>query len=248
MPNLHTRNPLRQPGVSCYFDMDRPEIVQSLQANNTRAKRIVEIGCGAARTSASVRKALEADYYLGIEMNEDAAERARDQIDQVIVADIEKSTPADLGVAENDFDLLLALDVLEHLYNPWDVLADWARVLRPGGRALLSIPNIQNIEVIAGLVHGQFLYGNSGLRDVTHVRFFTGSSAMDLVVGAGLVPVATDLTLGTLIHGKDIRDSDNTITAGKLTISGLSKQEATPFAVWQFLITAERPAAQEGSG
>ena len=241
MPNLHTRNPLRLPGVESYFDLKRPEIVLALQANRTQGKRIIEIGCGGAATSAAVKNALNADYYVGIEVNEQAAERARAQIDKVIVADLNKSSSQDLGIAADDFDLLLALDVLEHLYNPWDVLADWARVLRPGGRVMVSIPNMQNIELVAALAHGQFQYDSAGLRDATHIRFFTEASAIDLVQGAGLVVVAIDRVLSETIKMDQVRATNNSVSAGKLTISGLDRGEVTALNVWQFLITGQRP-------
>jgi SAM-dependent methyltransferase len=47
----------------------------------------------------------------------------------------------DLGELEPaSFDYLLAFEVLEHIENDRDVLRDWMRYLKPGGRILLSVP------------------------------------------------------------------------------------------------------------
>lgn len=56
------------------------------------------------------------------------------------------SKPAVVGMAErlpfaeNSFDSILSTQVLEHVAEPWHLLEEVARVLRPNGRLLLSAP------------------------------------------------------------------------------------------------------------
>jgi SAM-dependent methyltransferase len=45
------------------------------------------------------------------------------------------------GVADGAYDALLASHVLEHLANPLGALAEWQRVVRPGGHVLLVMPH-----------------------------------------------------------------------------------------------------------
>jgi SAM-dependent methyltransferase len=44
-------------------------------------------------------------------------------------------------VPDADYDALLASHVIEHLANPLGALAEWQRVLRPGGHLLLVVPH-----------------------------------------------------------------------------------------------------------
>jgi len=44
--------------------------------------------------------------------------------------------------------MLLCPDILEHLVDPWRTLRQWSTYLKPGGRLLISIPNIREISVM----------------------------------------------------------------------------------------------------
>ena len=243
MPHRHSRNPLRQPEHPAYFGMARREVIRSIQSYGTRAGRIIELGCGGGETGAELKQALGAEQYVGVEIHEPAAERARQRLDRVIIADLQKQSFGDLGLREGEFDLLVALDVLEHLYDPWETLAQWARVVRPGGRVVLSIPNTQNLEVVAALAHGRWQYTSAGLLDVTHIRFFTADSVADLVTGAGLSIVAIDMVMSPGVNPGQVRETGNQISAGKLTLKDLTRQEVLRLAVWQFIVIADVPEA-----
>ncbi len=83
------------------------------------------------------------------------------------------------------YDVIMFLDVLEHLRDPHAVLSasrDW---LRPGGRVLCSLPNVAHWRVRLALARGRFDYADNGLMDRTHLRWFTRSSARELVTASG---------------------------------------------------------------
>src|SRR6266403_1390938 len=52
----------------------------------------------------------------------------------------------ELPFADRAFDFVTCLEGLEHIENPQQAIREFARVLRPGGKVLVSIPNILNIE------------------------------------------------------------------------------------------------------
>ena len=82
----------------------------------------------------------------------------------------------------SQFDLLLMLDVLEHLRDPWAVLGKFIKMLKTDGTLCISIPNVANIGLIKNLVlHDRWQYSNFGLLDVTHLRFFTRTSFLSYV-------------------------------------------------------------------
>ena len=51
-----------------------------------------------------------------------------------------------LPFADLSFDYVTCLEGLEHIENPQQAVREFARVLRPGGKVIVSIPNILNIE------------------------------------------------------------------------------------------------------
>lgn len=52
----------------------------------------------------------------------------------------------DAPIGDNRFDLICAIEVIEHLENPRHMLRQIARILKPGGAAVLSTPNIGSIK------------------------------------------------------------------------------------------------------
>jgi SAM-dependent methyltransferase len=92
----------------------------------------------------------------------------------------------ELPLEPASFDVVLCGDVLEHLRDPWDALAFLATLLRPGGTAVVSVPNVAHWTGRRALLRGRFPYAAHGLFDRTHLRFFTRASARELVEGAGL--------------------------------------------------------------
>jgi 2-polyprenyl-3-methyl-5-hydroxy-6-metoxy-1,4-benzoquinol methylase len=75
--------------------------------------------------------------------------------------------------AGQKFSLILLLDVLEHMSDPFRFYSVMADMLEPGGRILISVPNIAHWSIRFTLLFGFFEYTNRGLLDKTHLQFFT---------------------------------------------------------------------------
>lgn len=145
------------------------------------AKKVVDIGCntGAFGESLKSERALE---VWGIEPNPNAAELASRVLDHVIVS----SFDAEVALPDSTFDVVIFNDVLEHLVNPWEALQIAARKLRPGGCVVASIPNLRQIDNLIHIVkEGDFRYEPLGIRDRTHLRFFTRKSIIRLFDESG---------------------------------------------------------------
>src|SRR5207237_206228 len=65
------------------------------------------------------------------------------------------------------FDIVLLVAVLEHTREPWRILAEARRVLRPRGRVVIVVPNDVNMSV------GRLLLGKFPVRYPDHVTFTT---------------------------------------------------------------------------
>ena len=62
---------------------------------------------------------------------------------------------AELPFSDHSFDYLTCLEGLEHIENPQQAMREFARVLKPGGHLIVSVPNILNIEErLKWLLHG----------------------------------------------------------------------------------------------
>lgn len=165
---------------AAYFGLARTEIGPLLPET---AERVLEIGCGAGATMGWLRGIRDVKYAAGIELIAEAAREALSNFDDVLVGDVEAKI-ADLPSL--GFDLVLALDVLEHLVDPWKVVGLCADTLRPGGVMIVSIPNIAHYSVAFPLLfRGRWRYRGEGLLDITHLRFFDAHSVIALMMGPG---------------------------------------------------------------
>jgi SAM-dependent methyltransferase len=98
--------------------------------------RILDAGCGSGRT---LQELIDYGSVSGLELNPDAAQVARDRQ----LGDVEIGRLEELPWEADSFDLITCLDVLEHLENDRDALAELRRVSRPGGWMLATVPAYQ---------------------------------------------------------------------------------------------------------
>lgn len=151
-----------------YFERDRSPFLAWLAG---RHGRVLEIGCGAG-TNASWLRDHGAREIVGIEADVASAAKAADQFDLVFAEPVESA----LSKVDGEFDLILCLDVLEHLIDPWTVLEALHPFLRSGGQLAMSIPNVRFFMTVWSIAFGKgFRYAPEGILDVTHLRFFTRS-------------------------------------------------------------------------
>ena len=162
-----------------YYGNTRPEM-QALVPS--AARRVLEVGCGGASFAAAL-KAARGVHVTGIEAFPDAAAQAATRIDRVIAAGIEAALPQLDG---EQFDCIVANDVLEHLVDPWAVLRGLRPLLRPDAVFIASIPNVRYLPVLKDYVlRGQWQYQLDGVMDRTHLRFFTQRSMRELFESSG---------------------------------------------------------------
>lgn len=165
-----------------YFDTLRDEIEPLVPASPAV---VMDIGCGKGVTSHWLKQIRPNITTVGVEIDKSVAAIAASVVDTVLVVDIDKGMDA-LARYEGRIDLLLLLDVLEHLNDPWARLMEFKSLLAPSGVVIASIPNVRNLKVLGPLlVKGEWRYQSSGILDRTHLRFFTRRTVTDLFAGAG---------------------------------------------------------------
>ncbi|MFL6301148.1 MAG: glycosyltransferase [Terriglobales bacterium] len=144
-------------------------------------KRVLELGAATGRVTAALKA--NGCEVIAVERDATAARRLR-EICPVIEGDVEQiSLERHLDSAK--FDVVLAGDFLEHLQDPVELLIEVRQFIGPGGFLLSSIPNISHGSVRLGLLNGKFEYGEKGILDRTHLRFFTLDSIRQMFTEAG---------------------------------------------------------------
>jgi SAM-dependent methyltransferase len=154
----------------------------------SNAKKIFEIGCGHGNFGEIVKLHNPSVTYYAMEIVPEAAKIAASKLDHVFCGSIESSS-----LVDDQFDCIIFGDVLEHLYNPLEVLRKIRPMLKPDGCVLCSVPNIQHHSILASLLAGDFQYQDMGLLDRTHIRFFTYASFIKLLLDAGFAPQIVDV-------------------------------------------------------
>ncbi|MEI7973973.1 MAG: bifunctional glycosyltransferase/class I SAM-dependent methyltransferase, partial [Bdellovibrio sp.] len=168
------------PKAAKYFVEFREEILPLIPE---KSSRVLDLGCGSGETSGHLKKLKKFDWVCGVENSPEAAAIARVKLDQVLVGNIEAM---DFPFQPESFDLILALDILEHLVDPWSVVQKLKDLLRPDGVLVVSLPNVRHYHILIPLIfRGDWRYSQEGLLDSTHIRFFTKKTAMKMFLKAG---------------------------------------------------------------
>ena len=170
-PRLYTEK------TADYFSKARTEIAPLLPNHENNPLRILEIGCSEGHTLEWLKNSGRCNWAAGVEPY--AQLRAAPGIvDRFFKLDIEEALP---DLAPASVDVILCLDVLEHLVDPWQTLKRLDMLLKPGGTWIISVPNIRYYHVVLDLLFkGRFDYTDEGILDRTHLRFFTRFSATQL--------------------------------------------------------------------
>jgi SAM-dependent methyltransferase len=145
-------------------------------------ERVLDLGCGAGRFVAALRDA--GAEPVGVELAEAALERARRNVPGADLRLVEPdgSLPLDHG----SFDLVWCSEVLEHVGDTAHLLLEVRRVLRAGGRLLVTVPFHGRVKAaLIALTRFDSHFDPTG----DHLRFYTRTSLAETLERAGFDPV-----------------------------------------------------------
>lgn len=168
-----------------YFASGRREMLPFIPQD---VKHLLEVGCGEGEFAANL-KAERQVHVTGIEPFAAAARLARTRLDRVLELDV------NAGIVElqgQQFDCIVCNDVLEHLTDPWDTLKRLRPLVGTGGMLVASLPNMRFMPVLKDFViNREWRYGDFGVMDRTHLRFFTQKSMKALFEESGYQVIRT---------------------------------------------------------
>ena len=193
-----------------------------------RRLRILDVGCGPGWVAAELRR--RGHHVTGVDVVADEAIAQR--TDRFFVADVEGGLPEEVG---DGFDVVIAADVIEHVRNPDELLADLAGRMDPAGTIIASVPNFGHWYPRLRTAAGLFDYDQRGILDRTHVRFFTRRSFRRALANTGLVTTAESYAGLPL----DVLGVEGVLGSVVATGDGLARRVWPTLFAYQFVVRLE---------
>ena len=136
----------------------------SLLQELPKESKILDFGCGSGAIGGKLREVGFTNIYAT-----DLSDTVR-----IHVKDIYNKVAKNLSeLNEKEFDTVIILDVIEHMTNPKEFLIELLKIVKPGGKVLISVPNVVHWSVRIPFLFGFFEYTSRGILDRTHYTFFT---------------------------------------------------------------------------
>lgn len=146
--------------------------------------RVLDVACGGGLVTFPLA---EAGYDVhGVDLSEGSIEAARARAPARSTATFAVGDAYGLEAEDASFDAVLLLDMLEHVERPVDVLAEAARVVRPGGLVMFNTFNSTPLAWLLA-VHGfKFIVRNAPAHIHVFELFIAPSDLAEMAAEVGL--------------------------------------------------------------
>jgi SAM-dependent methyltransferase len=183
-------------------------LTELVQGNVDSRTRCLDVGCGVGGDYGQWVKQRAASY-VGVDVSPRAVEQARAAgLDAHVIDDA-----ASLPFADESFDMVICIEVFEHLFSPDRAASEIRRVLRPAGRLVASTPNAVYWRLRVNLLFGHW----NPLGDAQaverpwrdpHVRFFSPRTLARMLDEAGFSSIEVGAHGGRLLDHLTSRPTD----------------------------------------
>lgn len=167
--------------------------------------RILNIGGG---DSSDVWYLAERNEVEVLDGSRVAVEQAQAHGVKGTIADVSKRLPYE----DNQFDIVMLKDILEHIYNPMHLLKEAKRIVKESGYIVISLPNHFYLPFRLRIFFGGNMIWKSLMHnhkkdfeewDYMHIRFFTWRGTKRMLEKVGLRVTKAYWDFGTLAHYSD---------------------------------------------
>ena len=142
---------------------------------------ILELGCNSGYFSEYLMKA--GHSVIGFDNNVNAIAQAISKGIDAKILDLDSDLPSE--IRGRKFDVILCMDILEHLSNPVSLLISLREMMRDGGCIIATGPNVAYWAIRLMLLRGKWNYQEAGIMDSTHLRFYDRLNWVKLFCSAG---------------------------------------------------------------
>ncbi len=149
---------------------------------------VLDVGCATGTNGRYMLENKLATIVYGIEFQKEMAIQAAKSNTKIFQGDLDNIEFRRAILTESpQFDYILFGDILEHLIDPENVLKELTKSLKPGGKIIISLPNVAHVELfIQVYIKGTWPKNPRGIFDRTHLRWFTRKDAFLLVENCSL--------------------------------------------------------------
>lgn len=147
---------------------------------NRKNLTVLDYGCGVGRFIQEIIKINPQSKIYGMDISSMAIKIAKKKfpVASFFVQDDDEKFP----IRNGSVDLVLAMDVLEHIFGVQKILHEFNRVLKPGGQIFITTPYfglIKNLIIV--------FFGFETVFDPSagHIRFFSKKSLLSLLTKNG---------------------------------------------------------------
>lgn len=165
-------------------DIARKDRLKFLFPEIPAGLRILDLGCG---PGVDISFLVSSNEVHGIDIADEALELASEQ--GIIPHRLDLSQVQQLPFPQESFDIVVATDILEHLFLPQNLLMEIRRLLKPRGSAILSVPNHfywkMRLRILRGAGVILPFHGHAKQWEYFHIRFFTSQGFEELLRKTG---------------------------------------------------------------
>lgn len=158
----------------------REEKLITLLGKDIQDKAILDIGCSTGYFGAQLMK--KGAKVTGIDISTKAIKEAKKVLTEAKVVDLNEGK---LPFKNKVFDSIIASELLEHLFQPINILKEAHRILKDGGELIISTPNLLYWGNRLKFMKGEFVYQKSGVFDEGHIHFYTHQTLKKDLTEAG---------------------------------------------------------------
>lgn len=218
-----------------FEEIDRvfKEMIGSVQG-----KKILELACGMGR---NVPLILNCAQYVGNDLSDVAIERARRRYGHHPHLRFQRGDATQLDLTEQDFDLVLAIELVEHVHDVPSLIYHAFRVLKPGGRLILNSANRDSLHLrmVRKMGLPEFL------ATIEHIREYSFTEMKEILQRQGFV---LDASQGVFllpyygvpdidVHVRHLTDDDPEIVE---IFRDLGQRAGAEYA-FEFIVSAKKP-------
>jgi len=195
----------------------REEKIIGLLGKNIKGLQILEIGCSDGYFGEKLIKL--GGVVTGTDISQKLIVKAKKVLNQAKIVD---PSEGKLPFKTATFDVVIASELIEHLFQPQVFLKEINRVTKKKGKLVLTTPNLLYWGNRLKFMKGEFVYQNTGVFDEGHIHFYTHQTLKDDLVNSGF-----KIT------------QENHVFAGNRSLNLIKSKLPGVFA-YQFVVVAEK--------
>jgi len=145
--------------------------------------RILDLGCGDGSFTRRLAQLAKIEEVIGCDLSEGALKKAVLSPETLFVA----AHGCHLPFPDNSFDGLVLIEVVEHLLDTENLFREVNRVLKPGGKIIITTTDFNFMKklIVSAFFFERYFYPTN-----PHIRFFTRKTLREILIRFGFQPVA----------------------------------------------------------